>query len=73
VGARARVLFWRWLNKRCRMSYRYNAITPFRELFDCPSYITYFLTCNILSFSTFSFFSFLVTWQVLLLTVMIFY
>jgi hypothetical protein len=31
----ARVLLWRWLGKRCRMSYHYSAIPPFRELFDC--------------------------------------
>jgi hypothetical protein len=32
-----RVLLWRWLGKRCRMSYHYSAIPHFRELFDCPS------------------------------------
>jgi hypothetical protein len=36
----ARVLLWRWLGKRCRRSYHYRAIPPFRELFDCPSYIS---------------------------------
>jgi hypothetical protein len=33
----ARVLLWMWSVKRCRMSYHYSAIPPFRELFDCPS------------------------------------
>ena len=33
----ARVPLWRWLGKRCRMSYHYSAIPQFRELFDCPS------------------------------------
>ena len=33
----ARVLLWRWLGKRCHMSYHFSAIPPhFRELFDCP-------------------------------------
>jgi len=40
VRARARVLLWRWLDKRCHMSYHYSAIPQFRELFDWPSYIT---------------------------------
>jgi hypothetical protein len=35
----ARVLLWRRLGKRCHMSYHYNAIPAFRELFDCPSYV----------------------------------
>jgi hypothetical protein len=39
VCARARVLLWRWLDKRCHMSYHYSAILHFRELFDCPSYL----------------------------------
>ena len=38
VCACARVLLWRWLGKRCHMSYHYSAIAQFRELFDCPSY-----------------------------------
>jgi hypothetical protein len=33
-----RVLLWRWLGKRCHMSYRYIAIPQFRELSDCPTY-----------------------------------
>jgi hypothetical protein len=37
----ARVLLWRWLGKRCHMSYHYNVIPQFRELFDCPSYCTH--------------------------------
>jgi len=37
VCARARVVLWRWLGKRCRMSYHYSAMPHFRELFDCPS------------------------------------
>ena len=36
--ARARVLLWRWLGKRCHMSYHYSAIAQFLEHFDCPSY-----------------------------------
>ena len=36
-----RVWFWRWLDKRCHMSYHYSAIPQFRELCDCPSYMTY--------------------------------
>jgi len=36
--ARARVLLWRWLGKRCHMSYHYSAIPQFLEHFDCPSY-----------------------------------
>jgi len=35
--ARARVLLWRWLGKRCHMSYHCSAIPHFRELFCCPS------------------------------------
>ena len=35
----ARVWLWRWLDKRCPMSYHYSAIPQFRELCDCPSYI----------------------------------
>ena len=35
----ARILIWRWLGKRCHMSYHYSAIPQFRELFDCPSNI----------------------------------
>jgi hypothetical protein len=38
VCVRARVLLWRWLNKRCQMFNHYSATTHFRELFDCPSY-----------------------------------
>ena len=38
VGMCARVLLWRWLGKRCHMSYHYSAIPHFRELFDCSSY-----------------------------------
>ena len=38
VRARARVLLWRWLGKRCNMSYHFSAIPHFRELFDCPTY-----------------------------------
>jgi hypothetical protein len=34
----ASVLLWKWLGKRCHMSYHYSAIPHFRELFDCPSY-----------------------------------
>jgi len=34
-----RVLLWRWLGERCRMSYPYSAIPHFQELFDCPSYV----------------------------------
>jgi hypothetical protein len=34
----ARVLHWRWLGKRCHMSYPYNAILQFWELSDCPSH-----------------------------------
>jgi len=37
VCARARVLLWSWLGKRCHMSYHYSATPHFRELFDCPS------------------------------------
>jgi hypothetical protein len=37
VRACARILIWMWLDKRCRISYHYSAIPPFRELFDCPS------------------------------------
>jgi hypothetical protein len=37
--ARARILLWRWLGKRCHMSYHYSAIPHFRELFDSPSYM----------------------------------
>ena len=33
----ARVWLWRWLGKRCYMSYHYSAIPQFRELCDCPS------------------------------------
>ena len=33
----ARVRLWRWLGKRCHMSYHYSAIPQFRELCDCPS------------------------------------
>jgi hypothetical protein len=29
-----RVLLWRWLGKRCCMSYHYSAIPPFWELFN---------------------------------------
>ena len=36
VCARARVILWIWLGKRCHMSYHYSAIPHFRELFDCP-------------------------------------
>jgi hypothetical protein len=39
VIARTRVLLWRWLGKRCRMSYHYSTIKPFREHFDCPNLI----------------------------------
>ena len=42
-----RVLLWRWLGKRCHMSYLYSAIPHFRERFDCPFYMR-------LSFSDFS-------------------
>jgi hypothetical protein len=35
----ARVQLWRWLGKRCHMSYHYSAIPQTQELFDCPSYI----------------------------------
>jgi hypothetical protein len=38
VCALARVLLWRWLGKRCHMSYQYSAIPQFQELFNCPSY-----------------------------------
>ena len=41
VRARARVLLWRWLGKRCHISNDYIDIPHFRELFDCPSYINY--------------------------------
>jgi len=34
----ARVLLWKWLGKRCHMSYHYSAMPDFQELFDCPSY-----------------------------------
>ena len=34
----ARVLHWRWLDKRCHMSYRWSAIPQLRELFDFPSH-----------------------------------
>ena len=34
----ARVLLWRWLVKRCHMSYHYSAIPHFRELSDCSLY-----------------------------------
>jgi hypothetical protein len=34
----ARVLLWRWLGKRCHMSYHYRATPHFRELFDCSTY-----------------------------------
>jgi hypothetical protein len=37
VCVRARVLLWRRLGKRCRMSYHYSAISHFWELFGCPS------------------------------------
>ena len=37
VCVRARVLLWRWLGKRCHMSYHFGAIPHFRELFDCPT------------------------------------
>ena len=37
VCVRARVPLWRWLGKRCHMSYHYSAIPQFREVFDCPS------------------------------------
>ena len=33
----ARVWLWRWLDKRCHISYHYSAIPQFRELCDCPS------------------------------------
>ena len=33
----ARVWLWRWLDKRCHMSYHYSAVLQFRELCDCPS------------------------------------
>jgi hypothetical protein len=32
------ILLWRWLGKRCHMSYHYSVITHFRELFDCPMF-----------------------------------
>jgi len=32
-------LLWRWLGKRCHMSYHYSAIPHFRELFHCSSYL----------------------------------
>ena len=32
-----RVRLWRWLGKRCHMSYHYSAIPQFRELCDCLS------------------------------------
>ena len=35
----ARVWLWRWLGKRCHMSYHYSAVPQFRELCYCPSYI----------------------------------
>jgi hypothetical protein len=38
VCVHARVLLWRWLGKRCCMSYNYSARPPFRELFDGSSY-----------------------------------
>jgi hypothetical protein len=36
----ARIILWRWLGTRLRMPYHYSAIPPFRELCDCPSYVT---------------------------------
>jgi hypothetical protein len=36
VRAHARVLLWRWLGKRCCMSYHYSAILPFREFLTAP-------------------------------------
>ena len=41
VCVRARVLFWRWLAKRCHMSYHWSAKPHFRELFDCLLYNLY--------------------------------
>jgi hypothetical protein len=35
----ARVLLWRWVGKRCHMSYHFSAIPHFRELFDCHTYL----------------------------------
>jgi len=32
----ARVLLWRWLGKRCHMSYHYSATPHFREIFWLP-------------------------------------
>jgi len=40
----ARVWLWRWLGKRCGMSYHYSAIPQFRELCDCASYELFFVT-----------------------------
>jgi hypothetical protein len=37
----SRALLWRSLGKRCCMSCHYSAISPFRELFDCPSYVSH--------------------------------
>jgi hypothetical protein len=38
VRLRARVLFWRWLGKRCWISYHYSAIPPILQLSDWLMY-----------------------------------
>ena len=43
VCVRARVWLWRWLGKRCHISYHYSAIPQFRELCDCTSYIRWWV------------------------------
>jgi hypothetical protein len=53
VCARARVLLWRWLGKRCHMSYHYSATPHFRELFDCPTYTAMTYYYNLLHVSAF--------------------
>jgi hypothetical protein len=39
VCACARVLLWRWLGKRCHISYHYSATPQFREHCECPTYV----------------------------------
>jgi hypothetical protein len=50
----ARVLLWRWLGKRCHMSYHYSAIPHFQEILTALHTIPFtVLLCNVLDVASY--------------------